>query len=401
MWQEGQGGGRVLLGPGFLGGWRRPAGLLDVLRLTHEDLAGTDLVGALRSLLAGVPHGGVLAGYLGYEAALAIPPLGELAGVLPRPASVDGAALPAAWAGAFARHEAAVPPPPGPVPTPSRLSGEGAGDPRARFEAAVAETRRAILDGALFQANLSRPLRARWDERPDAAALFGRLAAGTHAPYAALIEVAEGAVLSASPELFFAAEGDRVRAEPVKGTKPRGATPEADRALAAALLASDKDRAENVMIADLMRNDLSRVAVDGTVAEEAVCALRSAPGVHHLHSQISARLRPGLDALDVLAAAYPCGSITGAPKRAAMERIAQAEAEGRGPYCGAVFAVTPGGRAVFSVAIRTGALTWAGEGARLEVRTGGGVTALSDPAEEHEETVTKAYPFTLMTGLAP
>ena len=381
----------VLLGPGFLGGWRRPVGLV---RSWRAD-AGEDVFAALAAMARDVPPGGVLTGYVGYEAA---GPLHGLA--LPAPPAFGGCALPMAWAGHYEGTEAAGPPVAGAVPEAAVLPSEDA----SAYEAKVASIVSAILAGDLFQANLSRRLSAAFAARPDPdtlpGALFARLTAGTDAPYAAMIALGEGAVLSASPELFLDVRGDRVAAEPIKGTRPRGATPEADAALAADLAASEKDRAENVMIADLMRNDLSRVCEDGSMVEVAVCALRTLPRVHHLYSRIEARLRPDVSAFGALAAAFPCGSITGAPKLAAMRLIAALEGEGRGPYCGTVFAATRE-RAVFSVPIRTGVLTYGdGGGARLDVRTGGGVTALSDPGEEHAETRDKAYPFGLMTGRA-
>ena len=350
--------------------------------------SGQDVFATLGTLARNVPSGGVLTGYVGYEAA------GALHGLaLPAPPPFEDQALPMAWAGLYERTEAAGPLGAGGVPDAAPVPSQGA----SAYEAKVATIAAAILAGDLFQANLSRRLSASFAERPDPGTLFAQLTAGTDAPYAAMIALDEGAVLSASPELFLDVRGDRVAAEPIKGTRPRGAAPEADAALAADLAASEKDHAENVMIADLMRNDLSQVCQDGTMAEVAVCALRTLPRVHHLYSRIEARLRPGVSAFDALAAAFPCGSITGAPKLAAMRLIAELEGEGRGPYCGTVFAVTRE-QAVFSVPIRTGVLTYGAKGARLDVRTGGGVTALSDPAAEYAETEDKAYPFDLMVG---
>lgn len=417
--EEGARAPDLLLGPGFLGSWRRPTGLIEEWRVTHDDLRcnEADIFAMLAGMAAHTPPGGVLAGYVGYEAAASLDPTGFLRGTMKPPTEHRGGAMPLVWAGLFDACEPASPPlgePAGPAERPRRIEfGPGdlgyscwsTEDARSIHERMVAMTIESILNGELFQANLSRPLSAEWEDAPKARTLFGRLCAGTDAPYAALIDIAEGAVLSASPELFLATEGRSVVAEPIKGTRPRGATPEEDAGLAADLEASHKDRAENVMIADLMRNDLSRVALDGSIREEAVCALRTLPNVHHLYSRISATMRAGLGPFDALAAAFPCGSITGAPKLAAMRHIEMAEYRqtggGRGPYCGTIFAVTPE-RAVFSVPIRTGVLTRGIEGsARLDVRVGGGVTALSAPAQEWAETCDKAYPFTLMTGLQP
>ena len=167
---------------------------------------------------------------------------------------------------------------------------------------------------------------------------------------------------------------------------------------AEALALSEKDRAENIMIADLLRNDLAKVCADHSIREAAICALRSLPKVHHLYSRIEGRLRDGIGPIEALAAAFPCGSITGAPKHRAMQVISRLEGEGRGPYCGTVAFIPSQGPAVFSVAIRTAALVF-GEGeARLDYRAGGGITALSDPQAEYEETEAKAYGFEAMLG---
>ncbi|WP_051881952.1 anthranilate synthase component I family protein [Parvularcula oceani] len=385
---------QLLLGPGFAGTglWSRPDGLIASETVSHAAL-GTPAGGVfdrLRRLAAALRPGQVVAGYLAYEAAKEVEPGLDL------PAPPDG--LPAAWFGLFSRLEAAAPPERiegGMRPEAAILPGEAA----PAYEEKVAEIVRRIRRGDIFQANLSRRSSARFPARDRLAeTLFARLTAGGAADYAAFLSLPEGAILSASPELFLRVEGDRVAAEPIKGTRPRGRTENEDRALAAALLADEKDRAENVMIADLLRNDLSRVCRDGTMREEAVCALRTLPKVHHLYSRISATLREDAGAVDALRACFPCGSITGAPKLAAMRTIADLEGEGRGPYCGTIFALHGDGSAVFSVPIRTAVLTRGAEACRLDVRSGGGVTILSDPQAEWQETVDKAYPFALMTA---
>jgi para-aminobenzoate synthetase component 1 len=225
------------------------------------------------------------------------------------------------------------------------------------------------------------------------------------AGYAAFLPGREGAVLSASPELFFRIEpssggGARIVAEPIKGTRPRGATPEEDAALAAALLADPKDRAENVMIADLTRNDLSRICRDGGVREEAICALATHAGVHHLVSRIGGELLDGVDAAAALRALFPCGSITGAPKIEAMRAIAEIEGEGRGPYCGAIGFIDDAGASTFSVAIRTAVAERRSAALRLSLPVGGGVTLRSDSDAEYEETRTKARGLLAALGAA-
>ncbi|MBB5517235.1 anthranilate synthase component I family protein [Amphiplicatus metriothermophilus] len=267
------------------------------------------------------------------------------------------------------------------------------------YERAIAGVIERIRDGALFQANLARRLRAEADAPLDAFAVFQRLAEGD-APFAAILQHGDGTIVSNSPERFFSLRrergGWRARAEPIKGTRPRGRDPAEDDALARALLASAKDRAENVMIADLARNDLSRVCRDGSIREEAVCALVSHESVHHLVSRVSGLLRPGLGAVDAVEALFPCGSITGAPKVEAMKTIAAVEGVGRGPYCGAIGYIDDRGGADFSVAIRTMIV----EGATATFPVGGGITLRSDPQAEYHETETKARGLLAALGLS-
>ena len=183
-----------------------------------------------------------------------------------------------------------------------------------------------------------------------------------------------------------APEHGRVEARPIKGTIARAADPEADRARAGALLASTKDRAENVMIVDLLRNDLSRVCVPGSVEVPVLCGLESYAAVHHLTSVVRGRLRPGLGATDLIAACFPGGSITGAPKIRAMDVISSLETVARGVYCGAIGYLGFDGSMNLNIAIRTAVL---GKG-RAVVQAGGGITLLSDPAAEYAETLVKA-----------
>jgi para-aminobenzoate synthetase component 1 len=177
-----------------------------------------------------------------------------------------------------------------------------------------------------------------------------------------------------------------VEARPIKGTRPRGRTPALDAALAHALVTSEKDRAENVMIVDVLRNDLGRVCRFGSVAVPELWALESHPTVHHLVSTVVGELAPGRDALDLLAAAFPGGSITGAPKIRAMQIIAELERGPRGPYCGAIGYWSVTGAADSSIVIRTFVV----RGASVHFHVGGGIVADSDPAAEYQETLDKA-----------
>ena len=254
------------------------------------------------------------------------------------------------------------------------------------YAAAVAEVVAAIAQGDLFQANIAR----RWSGRlaPGATPFHAlrRLAVNSAAPFAAYLRLPGRAVVSNSPERFLhvAADG-RVRAQPIKGTRPRGASPEADAALAGALLASAKDRAENRMIVDLMRNDLSRVCIPGSVEVESLFALERYANVQHLVSTVRGQLARSRDAFDLFASAFPPGSVTGAPKVQAMLEIARREPP-RGPYCGSLFWAGDDGAFDSSVLIRTLALEEEpGGGWRFETRAGAGIVADSDARAEAQE----------------
>jgi para-aminobenzoate synthetase component 1 len=198
-------------------------------------------------------------------------------------------------------------------------------------------------------------------------------------------------VVSNSPERFVSVEAGRrltVETRPIKGTRPRGATPAADAALAAELVASEKDRAENLMIVDLMRNDLSRVCSPGAVTTPELFRVESFANVHHLVSTVRGVLAPGMTAADLLEAAFPPGSVTGAPKVHAMKSIARLEPP-RGPYCGALFWAGFDGAFDSSVLIRTLGLVEDDDGWRFEARAGAGIVADSDPRAERLETEAK------------
>ena len=215
------------------------------------------------------------------------------------------------------------------------------------------------------------------------------------APYAAYLEFGGVAVASASPERFLQLDpAGRVETRPIKGTRPRGATPEQDAALAQSLLASTKDRAENLMIVDLLRNDLSRACRPGTVRVPELFALEQYRTVHHLVSTVEGKLVAGKDAADLLAATFPGGSITGAPKVRAMEIIAELEPSRRGVYCGSIDYWSVTGALDTSIVIRT----LVAAGGRLYFSAGGGIVADSDPEQEYQETLHKAR--ALLTAVA-
>jgi len=239
--------------------------------------------------------------------------------------------------------------------------------------------------GDIFQVNISQRLLAPQTEHP--LELYGRLRERNPSPFACYFDIGQFQIASASPERFVQVTPDgKVRTKPIKGTRPRGKTTEADAALIRDLLSNPKDRAENVMIVDLLRNDLGRVCEYGSVRVPRVCELETYPFVHHLVSEVVGQLRPGLSGFDLLAAAFPGGSVTGAPKVRAMEIIAELEPTARGPYCGSIGFIGFNRAMDTNILIRT---FTAGRG-WLQFPVGGGVVADSDPATEYEETLHKA-----------
>ena len=255
--------------------------------------------------------------------------------------------------------------------------------PRPAYEQAVRDALDYIRAGDIFQVNLSQRLTAAWDGDP--LALYERIREHAPAPFMGLAMLGEAAVISASPELFLRRRGSRIETRPIKGTRPRGRDADDDAALARQLLASEKDRAENVMIVDLSRNDLGRVCEYGSVAVEELCALESHAGVHHLVSTVAGTLRDGADLRDVLRAAFPPGSVTGAPKIRAMEIIEELEPVRRGAYCGSLAWIDPDGDFDLSVAIRSFVAT----PGRLDLHAGGAIVADSDPHGEWRESMHK------------
>ncbi|PSK87623.1 aminodeoxychorismate synthase subunit I [Limimaricola soesokkakensis] len=250
---------------------------------------------------------------------------------------------------------------------------------------ALERVRAYIAAGDIYQANLTFPLDAACSGSPEA--LFAALSRGQRVSHGALVEQ-EGlpALVSRSPELFFATDGaGRIETRPMKGTRPRGATPEEDAAHRAFLAADEKNRAENLMIVDLLRNDLSRVAVPGSVSVPKLFDIEIYATVHQMVSHVAARLAPGVGLGAILAALFPCGSITGAPKLRAMEIIRELEPWPREAYCGAIGWAAPDGRSSFNVAIRTLMV----EAGRATLNVGGGIVWDSDAASEWDEALWK------------
>jgi para-aminobenzoate synthetase component 1 len=256
---------------------------------------------------------------------------------------------------------------------------------RAEYLAAVERVREYIFAGDIFQANLSQRFEAATDE--SAWSFYMRLRQRNAAPFAAFLDFPEVVVVSASPERFLRVDANgHVETRPIKGTRPRGFGPEHDAALGQALAESAKDRAENLMIVDLMRNDLSRVCAPGSVRVSELFSLEHYATVHHLVSTVVGNLSPGTDAIDLLRAAFPGGSITGAPKLRAMEIIAELEPSRRGVYCGSIGYWSVTGELDTSIAIRTAVL----QDGRVYFSAGGGIVADSNPEHEYLETLDKA-----------
>lgn len=300
----------------------------------------------------------------------------------------------AAWAFA-ARLGNEPPPPPAAVPVPWRPERR-----REEHEAAVAAAIDYINAGDIFQANITQRFLADLPPGLPVFDLYRRLRALSPAPFAAFLNLGEGAaVASASPERFLRLDADgRVETRPIKGTRPRRADPAADADEAAALLGSGKDRAENLMIVDLLRNDIGRVCRVGSVRVPVLCGLESFASVHHLVSVVEGRLASGHGPVDLLCACFPGGSVTGAPKVRAMEVIAELEPARRGPYCGSIAWLGADGAMDSSIVIRTLCL---GASGRMAAQAGGGIVADSDPAAEYEESLTKAAALLRSLAAAP
>lgn len=352
----------------------------------------------LSALEAAQARGLHAAGYLAYEAGKGLAPAWR------GTADAKAGAAPVGWFGLFERaRRIAADAVPALLPDPDSA---WVGRPRPRvaradYLAAVEAVLDLIRAGDIYQANLT--FRADVPVIGNALAVHARLRCAARAGYGGVIWTGERAIVSHSPELFFALRDGQVMARPMKGTAARRADREADAAAARHLAEDPKQRAENLMIVDLIRNDLSRVALPGSVAVPDLFRVESFPTIHQLVSDVAARLPAGAGAVDVLRAAFPCGSITGAPKVRAMEVIDELEAGPRGLYTGSIGFIEPGGDAAFNVAIRTLVFPQGGlrdgpasatgdlqEGvACATLGLGSGIVADSQPAEEWRECLAK------------
>ena len=344
---------------------------------------------------AGRESGGTLAGYIAYEAGLALEPR-----LAPLVSSRWGAAGPLVWLGLFG-HVTNI----SADEVPAWLAdhaGDGLHPTIGPLEPQLSPggyahtfdtLREAIRAGDIYQANLTFPLVGSWRGGP--LALYAALRPAAAAGYGGLVFDGSHWLLSFSPELFFAQSGNAAKVKPMKGTRPRGQGSAQDAAMAAELAASEKDRAENLMIVDLMRNDLARVSLAGSVTVEAPFTVETYPTVHQMVSTVRARLKPETGAVDMIRALFPCGSITGAPKIRAMELIGAAERDARGPYCGAIGRIGPHsadgtGEAAFNVAIRTLRLSpEEGGSGRAVLNVGSAIVADSQSLPEWRECLIK------------
>lgn len=343
-----------------------------------RDLLRADTPGQVRDVLAEIDArraaGDWIAGFASYELGYALEP--RLAPLMPPDRD-----LPLLCFGVFGAPAPASLPSGGHLPLGPLQPAWDVG----RHRAATLRILDLIAAGDIYQANLTFPVEAAL--RGDATALDAALRARQPVAEGALVEI-EGlpALVSRSPELFFATDARaRIVTRPMKGTAPRDPDPDRDRDLASALRQSPKDRAENLMIVDLLRNDLSRICQAGSVQVPRLFAIETFATVHQMVSEATGRLREDTTLSAILQALFPCGSVTGAPKIRAMEVIRDTEDAPRGIYCGSIGWAAPDGRSRFNVAIRTLAL--AGGKARLGV--GGGIVADSDPASEYREALWK------------
>ena len=361
-----------------------------------ETCSVSDVTTVLAEVEAAADRGWWAAGFVAYEAA---PAFDRALTVRPRTSGPVGARLPLAWFALFAEAHVTKPlwrdRPRVVVPGGDAISERSDWTSeltRAQHHEAVGTIRAAIADGDTYLANLTSRFRRPWRPEEQAVDLYRPLDSGHAGGLHALLETEEWAVACGSPELFFDLRADRLITRPMKGTAPRGRWADEDRQLAEALQSSPKERAENVMVVDMLRNDLGRLAVPGTIQVPELCRLERHPTVWQLTSTVAATVRPGAGLVEVFSALFPCASVTGAPKVSTMRILSTLERSERGVYCGAIGMVRPstGGRgpgARFAVAIRTAVVDKSG--GLAEYGSGGGVTWDSTPDDEWEELLVK------------
>jgi para-aminobenzoate synthetase component 1 len=374
-----------------------------------------DWLGPRQNGAARLPFTGGALGYFGYDLGRRLLPLSqpEAADAMPTMAMglydwavvIDHWSRQAWWVGRGEQAQRAweawgaswCAPPALQAPEGFGLDGDIAADISADdYLAAFARIQHYIRAGDCYQVNYAQRFRARFRGSPWAA--YRQLRALNPAPYGAYLNLPCGQVLSSSPEQFLGLQGRRVTTRPIKGTRPRQTDAAADARIRAALADSAKDRAENLMIVDLLRNDLGRVCQPGSITVPQLFAVESFATVHHLVSTVTGELAEGCDALDLLRAAFPGGSITGAPKLRAMQIIDELEPAARGVYCGAIGWLGVDGAMDSNIAIRTLVI----QDGEVRYWAGGGIVADSDGAAEYQESLDKAAAFfRLFEGMGP
>lgn len=386
----------ALAAPGTVlldGAGGRPGSQSLLFRDPHRQIiarTGAEVRRALEAVESAAAQGHAVAGFICYEAGHAEweSRFSEL-----RTDQALPGGLPLVWFGVY-EHATSVP-----AQVLERWAAEGdhalipdlhPQESKQEFTTRVVQIRDLIREGDVYQVNHTTRLRGQYTDTAEA--LFRTVRERQPVGFGSFIRLEQAAILSFSPELFFQQRGTRIETEPMKGTAPRGGTPEQDRHLQHWLALDEKNRAENLMIVDLLRNDLSMVSKAGSVRVPEQFVVQALPSVHQMTSRIEAELVEGADFPALVEALFPCGSITGAPKLRAMRRIAELEAGPRGVYCGAIGFVEGVGaerRSVFSVAIRTAVL----EGRDLTLGAGGGIVWDSDPDEEYREMLLKTRFF--------
>jgi para-aminobenzoate synthetase/4-amino-4-deoxychorismate lyase len=335
-----------------------------------------DVVPALRTVEQLTQQGLVAAGFVAYEAAPALNP--SLTTLPPR----EG--FPLVWFSIF-RHRHMLT---GSTPDPTTQREGLTLKPtlcESDYLKTVGEIRDRIAQGECYQANYTFPCQATSITSPEA--VYNQIIRSQKAPYCGLITTGQFSILSASPELFFKRTGSQITTRPMKGTAARGHDQHDDQRRAQLLAENPKEQAENLMIVDLLRNDLSMIAEVGSVRTERLFEVETYPTLHQMTSTISATLKQSTSLLDIFTALFPCGSVTGAPKRKTMEMLSELESGPRGVYCGAIGMVAPDGEAIFSVPIRT--LVYDQTTDTITTGVGSGITWDSDPRAEREECHTK------------
>lgn len=356
----------------FSASWRFDGHVRTLVAETPEQV-----VSVLEQAEAATQQGLYAVGVVAYEAAQALNP--HLTSLPPR------SGLPLAWFGLFKERlsvSAGQGLPDGPAGTLT-LAPECS---QADYEIAISRVHGAIEQGETYQINHTFQLAGPWQGEPQL--LYRSLLEAQQPAFGAYLEIGSHTIISASPELFFAVQDGRITTAPMKGTAARGRFPAEDQAMAARLQQDSKERAENLMIVDLLRNDLGQVAQTGTVQAAALFEVETFPTVHQMTSTITGCLRPEVGMVELLRALFPCGSVTGAPKRRSMELIAAIEGAARGVYCGTIGYLAPGGEMTFSVAIRT--LLLENQSNSISMGVGSGITWDARPLTEYDECLHKA-----------